>query len=200
MSFLSKDYKEPVTSNYVKLAKGDNKLRIVSDPIMGWEYWTEEKGKRKPNRVRTREEVPSDAWNDEDNRPKFFWAMGAWSYEANKAQLWEVTQATIRKTLTSLFNDENWGDPKNYDLVIERDGDGFDTVYTIKPVPPAKFAHDKKLVTINLEALFTGDDPFGTKKDLKADIEIDVDADIDIDEILGDVALDLEKSGEKSGK
>ena len=188
MDWLPKDYKEPTTSNYVKLVKGNTKLRITSEPIMGWEYWTVKEGKRRPNRVRAKEEVPSSAWMDEKNKPKFFWAMGVWNYEVEKSQVWEITQATIRQTLSSLATDENWGNPRNYDLVIEREGEKLDTTYTVKPVPPSTFEHEAELLPVNLEALFTNENPFA-KTDEKVGKEIE-DADVDIDEILDSVDLE----------
>ena len=51
MSFLPDDYKVPTETKYMRFKEGDNRFRILSEsPAMGWEYWTEEDGKQKPNR------------------------------------------------------------------------------------------------------------------------------------------------------
>src|ERR1700731_3705061 len=42
--FLPENYERPVSSgNYMKFADGPNKLRIMSAPIFGHEYWTKDK-------------------------------------------------------------------------------------------------------------------------------------------------------------
>jgi len=70
------------------------------------------------------------------------------------------------KAIRNLVNDEDWGDPKNYDLVVTREGEGLETEYSVNPKPKTEL--DKgiqvfyKDLNINLEALFDGDDPFST--------------------------------------
>ena len=168
--FLPKDYKEPTTSNYVRLQKGDNRIRVLSKPIMGWEYWVTEDGSRKPVRTREREEIPASMWQEEE-KPKFFWAMLVWNYNDSKAQIWEVTQSTIRRTLTGLVNDKDWGNPQDYDINVQREGDGFDTEYTVIPTPPKGFEKKGKVIPeVNLGALYDGDDPFSGTDQLAEEI------------------------------
>jgi hypothetical protein len=48
--FLPEGYEVPKSGgNYMKLKQGPNKFRILSAPIIGWEYWSED---RKPVRAR----------------------------------------------------------------------------------------------------------------------------------------------------
>lgn len=50
--FLPEGYEVPKTSGgYMKFKQGANKFRILSAPIIGWEYWTESK---KPVRAKDR--------------------------------------------------------------------------------------------------------------------------------------------------
>src|SRR5450631_2343024 len=75
MTFLPEGYEVPKSSGggYMKFKPGANKFRILSAPVMGWEYWTESK---KPVRAKERWSIiPVDAdisgkngWN-----PKHFW-------------------------------------------------------------------------------------------------------------------------------
>jgi hypothetical protein len=163
MSFLPKDYKDPgQTSSYLKLKEGNTKIRMLGDPILGWEYWVEDE-KRKPFRVRDFKDIPEANRSpaDKKNAAKFFWAMLVWNYNDSKAQIFEITQVGIRRTIENLNKDEAWGDPKNYDLSITRTGEGMDTEYTVVPTPPKAFDKtDKFIPAVNLEAWFEGGDPF----------------------------------------
>jgi hypothetical protein len=163
--FLPEGYEVPKTGGaYMKFRQGQNKLRILSAPIVGWEYWTES---RKP--VRSRElwkVIPADAdisgeagWN-----PKHFWAMVVYSFDDKAIQILEITQVTVQRALTDLIQNPEWGDPRNYSITITRKGEKFETEYTVVPSPakptPSEILADYKAKKINLEALFDGKNPF----------------------------------------
>ena len=164
--FLPNDYKDPSSvSNYMKFADGQNKIRILTDPLMGWEYWVEENGKRKPERREKFEDVPQEYRNpvDPSDKVKFFWVIGVWNYAESRFQILELTQVSIRKIIENLYKDEAWGDPKEYDITITKSGEGFDTEYTTVPNPPKPFAKEGKLIPlVDLKALMSGEDPFDT--------------------------------------
>jgi hypothetical protein len=74
--FLPKDYALPETERrYMEFAEGANTFRILSPAIVGYEWWvaTDDNG-RKPQRVRTAEEVPPEVKNatDVQAKPKHF--------------------------------------------------------------------------------------------------------------------------------
>ncbi|MBT7339196.1 MAG: hypothetical protein HN802_05860, partial [Candidatus Jacksonbacteria bacterium] len=82
--------------------------------------------------------------------------------------IYEVTQATIQQAIMALVKNEKWGDPKGYDISITKTGADLETKYAVMPNPHtelsseiAKAYEDKK---INLEALYTGENPFGEKE------------------------------------
>jgi len=169
--FLGDDYKLPETSNYMKFKEGDNKFRVLSSAIVGWEYWNED---NKP--VKRRENwntVPDDIKTEKDGsvRINHFWAFVVWNYEAEKIQVLELTQKGIMKYIQSLVKNIKWGDPKGFDITVNRTGSGFDTEYTCTADPHSKF--DEKIIkqyedmNIKLDALFTGGDPFMSKSDDK---------------------------------
>ena len=167
--FLPKDYKLPVTSNYMKFQAEQNRFRILSKPIIGWEYWIEEAGKRNPRRVKKFTEIPTRIQNQTgQDKPKHFWAMVVWNYLDNKIQILEITQKSIMKAIESLVQDSDWESPLNYDLVVKKEGDGLETEYQINPKP--KESVDPEIVEIykstnvNLEALYSGNDPFETQE------------------------------------
>ena len=159
MTFLPTDYSTPVSEgNYFRFKKGVNTFRILSSAIVGYEYWTLDK---KP--VRSEEpwqEIPANAKvNDNGGFQKHFWAFIVWNYEANKAQIMEITQTTIQTAIEAYTLNKKWGDPTKYDLVINATGDGLEREYTVIAEPHTE-APKADISKINLNAMFTGEDPF----------------------------------------
>lgn len=161
---LPKDYKVPVTGgNYMRLEPGENQFRVLDSAVVGWEAWTMD---RKPVRFKM-EDKPDDTSEYKDGRLKHFWAFPVWNYKANSIQVLELTQSTIQQAIEGFINDPDWGDPKDYDIKVERTGEGLDTSYFIAPKPKKPLTDEVwalyKDNKPNLEALFTGDDPFAKK-------------------------------------
>jgi len=157
--FLPQDYQAPKTSNfYVKLVDGENKFRILTQPLLGWEDWLD----KKPVRFKF-EEKPAKAI-DPKKPVKHFWSMVVWNYLEEEIQILHITQASIRNSIESLCNDTDWGAPYFYDIKILKKGENLETEYSVNPVP------HKKLPSIvmekfnerpcNLDALIDGADPF----------------------------------------
>jgi len=171
MTFLPEDYKIPAsTGNYTKFKDGETNFRILSSAVVGYEYWNTD---NKP--VRTKEAfegTPADIKLEKNKetgemRPtkiKPFWAFIVWNYEANRIQIMEIDKITIMNPLKALVDNKKWGDPKGYDITITRTGEGFDTEYQTMPNPHSEL--DEKIVAeyeskvIDLEKLYTGEDPF----------------------------------------
>ena len=168
MAFLPEDYKAPESSSgrYMKFADGANKFRALSAPVFGFEYWVvKEDGKRTPKRVKTLEEIPNEIRfsSDRDVKPRHFWAFLVWNYNESKAQILSLTQATIKKALEGLDKDADWGDIREYDVLINKTGKGQDTEYSTISKPKTVFDREgKEVPTVSLEALFTGEDPFNS--------------------------------------
>ena len=167
MPWLPENYTVPTDSNYMTLLPGSNRFRALSNPIMGWEYWIdnpEDKSKRKPIRKRTVQEIDT---NDIglDDEVKHFWAFVVWNYRDVRIQILEITQKSVMNPMTALQEDPDYSDPKQYDVTIARSGnDKNSTKYSVlpgvpKPIDPS-IIDDYNRMNINLEALFTGDDPF----------------------------------------
>ena len=175
--FLPDGYKE--TGNSMKLQEGENKFRILSSAIVGWEYWNEDKdGNRKPIRKHMDEDLIMSEIQEPD-KVKKFWAFIVWNYQDEAIQILELTQSTIKRAIQTLIGNKKWGSPVNtYDLVISKTGTGKLTKYAVVPDP--KEATDKKITEafkkkpVNLEALFSGGDPFMSfKGEHKEDVNPD---------------------------
>lgn len=177
MSFLPTGYKEPVTSKYMKFEKGENRFRVLDSAIIGWEWWEDkEDGGRKPIRVRMNETVPSG------QDTKHFWAFPVWNYQDEQIQILEITQKGIQRAITALARNQKWGDPKEYDIVVSRTGEGMETEYVVQPNPkeeiPTEIKNAYESTDIKLDALYTGDDPFAVQSEKE---EIDIN---DVDKFL----------------
>lgn len=179
MSFLPVDYKEPVTSSYMKFEDGDNTFRILGSfeddtAIMGFEYWKNVDGKKKPFRVTRDTSVPITELEELDDygqlkMPVFFWALPVWNVQAEKVQILEITQKTIRQAIESLARNKKWGDPKEYDIVVARTKEGGKVSYSVTPDPKekldSKVLDQYKALNINILALFEGGNPFQSTVD-----------------------------------
>lgn len=158
--FLPSDYISPKSnSGYTKLENGTTKIRILSMPVIGWEEWIDNKP------VRYKMEDKPDFWRDSLRPGKHFWAMLVWNYQANQIQIFHITQGSIRKAIESLSKDPDWMAPYFYDIKITREGEGLKTKYTVNPLPHKPVSDEIQKAfencPCNLDALFTGEDPFG---------------------------------------
>lgn len=159
MDFLPQDYEAPKQNNhYMKLEEGENKIRILSKPILGWEDWKD----KKPVRFHFNEKPKNPV--DSTKPIRHFWAFIVYNYAKDEIQILHVTQSMIRKGIEALCRDSDWGSPHAYDLKITKKGEGMNTEYSINPVPHKPISEeikrkfkDKKC---NLDALFTNADPF----------------------------------------
>jgi hypothetical protein len=174
MSFLPQDYALPSESSYMSLEDGKNKFRVLSSAVVGMMYWKTTGDTRKPIRKRMGEPIPStelemNRWGKVD-KPKHFWAFVVYNYNDKKVQILEITQKGVMKSIETLVSDEDWGDPKDYDITITRSGKDLDTEYNVTPSPKkpvdSEIVADYERMTIHLDALFVGADPFNYTPEL----------------------------------
>lgn len=137
--FFPEDYSVPKSGNeFLKFEKGETVFRVLDRVTMGYEYWTKEK---KPVRsLNEFKDFPSrtDAATDKDGNvinPKHIWVMPVWNVNEKAVQILQVPQKTVQETIVSFGRDKDWGDPRQYDIRVVREGDGFDTKYTVTPKP-----------------------------------------------------------------
>lgn len=165
--FLPNNYEAPASSadRYLKIpqdAKNAVKVRIMSSAITGWIDW--DRTGEKPKPVRTEhEETPLNP-GDDQNQPKHFWACVVWNYNSKRFEIWEITQKGIQKEISKFMADEDWGDPKGYDLKLYKEGEKKNTKYFITPSNKSNVSDDifdaYADTSINLNNLFENKDPF----------------------------------------
>jgi len=160
-SFLPQDYEQPAGGGgaYTKLKSGETRFRIVSNAMTGWLGWSAD---NKPHRGRKKEDLDATTLRE---KPRHFWAFLIWNYQTKQIEIFEITQRTIQDAIMALYKSSDWGDPKGYDIVVNKTGEGMETSYHIQGTPKSQLEPDKVLEAytaqpVNIAALFSGDDPF----------------------------------------
>lgn len=159
-----------VAHNYFKMKEpGTKKVRILTDFIAYYQAWVD----KKPMRRDQIDQFP-DSTFDNGKPPRLAWACAVWNYADSRIQVWEITQAGIRKTLKALAKDDEWGeDFKGYDIKVTRSGMGLeDTEWTLMPSNKSPLAKDiavqwdavSAFDSFDLSALLTNGDPFNPKR------------------------------------
>lgn len=164
MSFLPSGYEKLKTDKkYWKPSQfkdGETKFRIMQTPICGWIDWLE----NKPYRYKS-DQKPKTSF-DPTKPIRAFWACYVWDYEREDLYILDIQQGGIIKCLVGLATDQEWGDFRNYDIKVKKEGSGKDTKYSVNPIPPkpvnknAQEAISK--APVRLEALYEGLDPWET--------------------------------------
>lgn len=160
MGFLPKNYSAPTgSSDYMKFQEGENRIRILTDAVIGWEGWKDNKPFRRKGIEKNIEDSEVDM-DQKYKKPKInhFWAMVVWDYAEKKLKILTITQKSVMKAIDGLVNDSDWGDPKEYDISIAKIITGPRTAYAVKAYPPKKVSADIasafKTNEIDLEKIF----------------------------------------------
>jgi hypothetical protein len=108
-------------------------------------------------------------------KAKHFWAFTVFNYKTQSIQILELKQQTIMRAIEAFVKNAKWGDPKKYDIIIEKVKTGakdWDVEYNVIPEPPtpldAGIAELAKQIPVNLNALYKGGDPFAETEEEKA--------------------------------
>lgn len=145
---------------FVKLADGDTiQLRILSQPLTGWEQFAD----GRPHRWKPDGQKPEGIASS-DERPRPFLAFVVYVYTDDAGvKIWQFTQKKIMKQMEILFRGGalHWS---SFVLTLNRKGAGMDTVWTVigtqVPLegPLIEFATQADEY-IDLSALYVGDSP-----------------------------------------
>ena len=176
--FLPNDYKVPDKSKqFMKLKQGDNVIRVLLSPALGYVVFSTEKMPHRKNFTLgdfSPEELKQigpkvDELTKEVESPKHFWMLAVWDYTDKVPKVLEITQISVIRALYQLSQDADWGDLRGFDINLHKEGSTKnDTTYTVTPKPPkpltkevsAVFEELQKKEVLNLDAIWEGKYPF----------------------------------------
>lgn len=131
-SFIPQDYEAPSSGGgFTKLEQGDNRLRVLSSPLMLWLEWRDGKPTRHKFDPKNK---PAKGAGQKDS-VKHAWGLVVWNYKTNAVEVFELDKQDIIAALTTHAKDADWGHPKHYDIVINKSGSGMDTEYKFVAKP-----------------------------------------------------------------
>jgi hypothetical protein len=177
---LSADFTEPVRyGDYTKLEEGENTLRILSEGVIGCEYWTKvfdpetNSLNNKPVRRPVEEATTLDTleWS-------YFYAFFVWNYKAQKIQIFSTSKRGVIKGLLQLSKNPKWGILTEFDICINKIKTSLTDImsveYSVTPEPKTVLSEEIinkwQASGFNRNALlllFAGQDPFEYQRKLK---------------------------------
>lgn len=138
-AFIPENYEAPTGGGgFTKLESGDNRMRILSSPLMLWIAWAD--GKPSRTKFISKDNKPAKGAGEKDS-VRHGWGLIIWNYNTESIEVFELQSQDIIAALTTYAKDTDWGHPKNYDIVINKSGAGLDTEYKFV-AKPAKAVSD----------------------------------------------------------
>ena len=168
-----------IKSDYLNIKKnGDYRMRFMGIKgddqlfIEGWEAWEDyvnDKGESKSRPHRRKYEVgikpPEELKNlDRNGEVQYFWMVVVW-YEGEPV-IYTIKQKTVMRQIIILSEDEDdYGDPRGYDIVVKRYEDNGQVKYNVTPKPPELPSQEMLDAVadakIDLQVIWEGGQPFG---------------------------------------
>lgn len=182
MAQLPEGYTVPSSgADFFSFADGVNQFRIVSDPVMGYQYWNAD---NKPVNLTVEPKLSEminpqmDAVKDkngdevldadgnpvmEARKPAHFWACLVLVREGSNTslQMAQITQRSVQTGIMDLYKDPDWGDFSNYDIKVTKTGSGLLTKYSVLAAPHKELTEDEQAMVdaseIDINALLFPD-------------------------------------------
>lgn len=128
------------SNDFIKLEEGSNVVRIFTKPYQFYTVWTEDAtGKQR----KIRSAVENCPLVQRGEKPSARWYIGALNRKNDKASILEVGPQ-IYKQILGLRKKSNWGDPRTYDIDIERQPKGSQPLYVVSPEPKTTLTEENK--------------------------------------------------------
>jgi hypothetical protein len=151
--------KNKLTANdgggFFDFEKGDNTFRFVCNPVWGYRYTYDFREEDKE------EEYPFyefGAKGVDEDKMKIVMKAVVWDVENKDLKFIEISQNTIINAIQAYSDNDKYGDPKGYNIVVRKTGEGRDTRYSVIAEPPEDQSEDLKealnKVEINPDSFF----------------------------------------------
>jgi hypothetical protein len=127
-------------NDFMKLEEGTNRVRIFTKPYQFYTVWTTDaSGKQR----KIRSAVENCPLVQRGERPQARWYVGVLNRKTGRPSILEIGPQ-IYKQVLGLRKKEAWGDPRTYDIDVERQPKGSQPLYIVSPEPQVPLTNDEK--------------------------------------------------------
>lgn len=127
-------------NDFMNLEEGDNPVRLISSPYQFYIHWT--KDATGANR-KVRCALDGCPLCQDGERATARWYVNVVNRKTGRCAILEIGPQ-IFKQILGLAKKEKWGDPRKYDLDIERQPKGSQPLYIVSPNPKEPLSDDEK--------------------------------------------------------
>ncbi len=103
---------------FVKIWDTPVKLRVLTWITVARSDW-DKSGEKPKEHLTTEKQEALNPW-DEKNQPKQVRLIGVYNHTEKKVQLWNISQVSVMRELKRLSKDEDFWDPREYDIKITK--------------------------------------------------------------------------------
>jgi hypothetical protein len=127
-------------SEFMQIDEGNNPVRLISSPYQFYIHWTKDAtGANRKVRCAL-EDCPIC---QQGERAQARWFISVINRKSNKPMILEIGQQ-IYKQVLGLAKKDKWGDPRRYDIDIERQPKGSQPLYIVSPEPKEDLSPEEK--------------------------------------------------------
>ena len=134
-------------SDFMQLKEGQNRVRVISKPYQFTVHWaTDVTGSNRKVKCALQDCPLCKQGVKAQTR----WYIGVIDRVDNKAKILEIS-AQIMKGLKNTAGDPDWGDPRKYDVNIQRGPKGAQPLYTVLPKPKVQVSDEDKVAIASFQ-------------------------------------------------
>lgn len=127
-------------NDFMRLEEGSNVVRIFTKPNQFYVIWCQDAtGKQR----KFRSAVENCPLVQRGEKPQARWFVGAINRKNGRPSILEIGPQ-IYKQILGLRKKSAWGDPRAYDIDIERQPKGSQPLYVVSPEPKSQLTNDEK--------------------------------------------------------
>lgn len=127
-------------NDFMNLEEGSNPVRLLTSPYQFYIHWT--KDQTGANR-KVRCALEGCPLCQQGERATARWYVSVFNRKTDKPAILEIGPQIFKQVL-GLAKKDKWGDPRRYDLDIERQPKGSQPLYIVSPEPKEPLSDDEK--------------------------------------------------------
>ena len=128
------------SNDFMQLDEGSNEVRVFTKPYQFYVVWTEDSTGKKRKFRSALENCPLI---ERGEKAQTRWYVGVLNRKTGKPSILEMG-VQIFKGVKTLKNKKSWGDPRGYDLDIEKKPKNSQPLYVVSPLPHSQITSEEK--------------------------------------------------------